>query len=134
MFYGKIYLKSCARTYHCRLFLHILLLTNILDLNLKTTSTGDRQNNDQFAESRAQIWQGITTLLRVAFWIDKNCRYSKKCPIDQNRTTHLERKTSQVPYYKVLETHEHDTNNENSYLANCIWYMLYITIRSKTNK
>lgn len=32
----------------------------------------------------------------------------------------IERKTSQVPYYKVLETHEHDTNNENSYLANCI--------------
>lgn len=67
-FYGKIYLKSCAGTYHCitvDCFLHILLLTNILDLNLKTTSTGDRQNNDQFAESEhkfdwaLQLYQGL---------------------------------------------------------------------------
>lgn len=59
-----------------------------------------------------QLYQGLL--------FDKNCRYSGKCRIYQNRTNHLERKTSQVPYYKVLETHEHDTNNENSYLANCI--------------
>lgn len=91
-FYGKIYVKSCARTYHCRLYFVTLLLSNILGLSMKKKlelgisktmislikpelKGGYRHTHE------SNIWRGTrsSTLSQVASW---------KCRVGRNSTNY----------------------------------------------